>query len=152
MLFSSSQMHFFPVSSSSHHLQISKLLYSYPKHTLYPINHHLGKREESGKLMDKIWTQIVRRKNKQQADKISVTGELHGCSTVKDKKIYSIWHKKRGKKRTGKAMIEGIKKFPCNKTLKLASLEEKETMLSTNSYGAKTRCYTTPQSTHLYTP
>lgn len=49
-------------------------------------------------------------------------------------------------------MIEGIKKFPYNKTLKFASLEEKETMLSTNSYVAKTRCYTIPQSTHLFTP
>lgn len=81
-------------------------------------------------------------------ENISVRGQLHGFSEVRQ----NIQHLTRNRKIIkGNTTIEGIKKFPSNKPLKLASLEEKETMLSTNFQVAKTRCYTIPQSTHLYT-
>lgn len=68
-----------------------------------------------------------------------------------DKRQENIQHLTQKRKNiTGNATIEDSKIFPRNKTLKLASLEEKETMLSMNSYVAKTRCYTIPQSTYLY--
>lgn len=79
----------------------------------------------------------MRRKNETASgrEQISVRGQLHGFSKIKEgKDTGSDTNRKKILRRT---MTEGTKKLAQNKTRKLPSLEEKEPVLSTNSYMAK---------------